>query len=84
MPPTVPASDLERSLGRLSDAALLQLLDGVIAFARARSLAPELRQILGDNLREMLLEAEACASKAGRPSMFDALPSVREAEAGAP
>ncbi len=75
---------LEQRLGRLNDAALLQLLDAAIAFARARGLETQLADIMGENLAEMRLEAEARKAAAGAASLFHALPSVIAAQDTAP
>lgn len=71
-------------LGRLRDLDLLHLIDRAVTLARERGLDDDLRTYLGEALQEMQIEQEARKAARGEPNMFAALPTVREAERGAP
>lgn len=78
-PPHPAAADIRL----LNDARLLEHLQFALAIVRARGLDADVRQILGEELLDLQLEAEGRRAAAGEPNMFAALPSVREAADGA-
>ena len=59
------------------------MIGTAITAARERGLDDALIELLGETLREIKIEEEARKAAAGKPSLFEALPSVLEAGEGA-
>lgn len=81
--PARSASAPRINFDRFDDDALLALIGDAIGAADARGLQEGLIEALGECLRQLMIEREGRKAAAGKPSLFEALPSVLEAREGA-